>query len=94
MTSNNLLLYSHIASYLTRHFGLKVMEVIAARHLIVSLLTQLQKQTGTHVERVSDCMRQGFDALIGSRGLNSEHVAEAHRIFQCLADCRSERQSG
>lgn len=93
MTGNNLLLYSHIATYLTHHFGYQVMEVIAARHLIISLLKQLQSQTGTNVDQVSDCVYQAFDSLIQSRGLNSERVAQAHQSFQRLTECPPDQQS-
>jgi len=92
MTGNNLVLYSHIASYLTHHFGYQAMEVVAAKHLIFSLLKQLHAQTGTNVDQVSDCMNEAFDALIQSRGLSIEHVAKAHDSFRHLTACQKEQQ--
>lgn len=78
MPTTSLILYSQLASSLNQQFGLAIMEVVAARHLLGSLLTQLNKHTGSNVEPVRGCMHDAFDALIRIRELDSKGVAEAH----------------
>ena len=90
MATTSLILYSQLASSLTLHFGMSVMEVVAARHLVGSLLTQLHKQTGHNVDSIRACMHDAFDALIQSRGLDFKRVAEAH----CVLDHMTASQPG
>lgn len=60
------------------------MEVVATRHLLNSLLAQMQAQTGHNVEHIRRCMHDAFDALVRERGIDFKTVAQAHCSFEQL----------
>lgn len=79
-------LVSFITSSLNAQHGHVVMEIVAARYLIIRLIHELSNKTDSDLTHLSKLSADAFNCLVTRRGISAEQIVRAESEFKALAD--------
>lgn len=79
-------LVSFITSSLNAQHGHVVMEIVAARYLIIRLIHELSNKTGSDLTHLSKLSVDALSCLARGKGISSEQIVLAEMEFKARAD--------